>query len=55
MAVTEVYDKPESRYAAPGDAEFRRHLGTYRRFVRGVWIMVAHIAVILALLAYFTL
>lgn len=48
----------DRRYAAdprafPNAAEFDEHLQTYRIFLRWVALFVAHVAVILALLAFF--
>jgi len=37
----------------PGNEDFADHLQTYRAFVRYAFIFVAHVLVILALMAYF--
>lgn len=37
----------------PADADYAYHVETYRSFVRYSLIFAAHVAVILALLAYF--
>ncbi len=44
---------PHNDFPPPEQAEFAAHVRTYRSFVRGVILFVAHAAVILALLAYF--
>ncbi len=59
MAIT-AYDQtarsyvdPHHEFPTPENAEFAAHARTYRSFVHGTIIFVAHAAVILALLAYF--
>jgi hypothetical protein len=44
---------PDYKFPLPEDADFAAHVRTYRTFVRYSIIFVAHIAVVLALLAYF--
>jgi hypothetical protein len=43
----------EQQPYAPDIKEFEHHIRTYRDFVRGVAIFVAHVAVILIALLYF--
>ncbi|WP_197077538.1 aa3-type cytochrome c oxidase subunit IV [Hyphomicrobium sp. 99] len=43
----------EKQPYAPTVQEFENHVRTYRDFIRGVTIFVAHVAVILIALAYF--
>jgi len=38
---------------SPNAAEFDEHVSTYRNFLRWAGLFVAHVAVILALLAFF--
>lgn len=40
-------------YPAPEDADYAAHMRTYRTFVRYTIIFAAHVAAILALMAYF--
>ena len=47
------YLDPGNKYPAPEDADFAAHLRTYRSFIRYTIIFAAHVAVILALMAYF--
>lgn len=47
------YIDPNHEYPAPEDADFAAHVRTYRAFVRYTAIFAAHVAVVLALLAYF--
>jgi hypothetical protein len=47
------YIDPNHEYPAPEDADFAAHVRTYRAFIRYMTIFAAHVAVILALLAYF--
>jgi Bacterial aa3 type cytochrome c oxidase subunit IV len=42
-----------NEFPPPREAELAAHLRTYRSFVRGALLFAAHVAVILALLAYF--
>jgi hypothetical protein len=44
---------PHNEFPPPDQAEFAAHIRTYRSFLRGTLLFVAHVAVILALLAYF--
>jgi hypothetical protein len=44
---------PRNNFPSPDQAEFAAHIRAYRSFVRGTLLFVAHVAVILALLAYF--
>ena len=37
----------------PADPNFADHLGTYSRFVTGIWLFAAQALVILAVLAHF--
>ena len=43
----------EKQPHAPDVEDFESHVRTYRDFIRGVVIFVAHVAVILIALAYF--
>lgn len=43
----------EKQSHEPSVQEFQYHVRTYRDFVRGVILFVAHVAVILIALAYF--
>ena len=47
------YVDPHHEFPLPEDAELAAHLRTYRTFVRYSIIFAAHVAVILALMAYF--
>jgi Bacterial aa3 type cytochrome c oxidase subunit IV len=47
------YVDPRKEYPAPEDADFAAHVRTYRSFIRYTIIFAAHVAVILALMAYF--
>jgi hypothetical protein len=47
------YIDPEHAYPTPEDADLAAHVRTYRTFVRYTIIFAAHVAVILAVLAYF--
>ena len=47
------YLDPGNEYPAPEDADFAAHVRTYRAFIRYTIIFAAHVAVILALMAYF--
>ena len=44
---------PYNDLPPPDQEEFDAHVRTYQSFVRGTIVFVAHVAVILALLAYF--
>jgi hypothetical protein len=47
------YVDPRNEYPGPEDADFAAHVRTYRSFIRYTIIFAAHVAVILALMAYF--
>jgi hypothetical protein len=47
------YVDPNYKFPLPEDADFAAHIRTYRTFVRYSIIFAAHVAVILALMAYF--
>ncbi len=47
------YVDPGYKFPLPEDADFAAHVRTYRTFVRYAIIFAAHVAVILALMAYF--
>ena len=47
------YVDPRNQYPTAEDADFAAHVRTYHAFVRYALIFAAHVAVILALMAYF--
>lgn len=49
----EPYARREPDPAYDPDADFAAHVSTYRAFVRYTLLFTAHVAVILALMAYF--
>ena len=52
MFSTEGYRRGATEAAAVPSQEFEEHVRTYRSFLRGVVLFVAHVAVILVVMAF---
>ena len=50
---TEGYRRGATEAAAVPSQEFEEHVRTYRSFLRGAVLFVAHVAVILLVMAFF--
>lgn len=50
-----IQSEGERRTSEPNAEDFDDHIRTYRSFLKGAGLFVAHLAVILILMAYFLL